>query len=86
MKINWKVRLKNPMVWITAFPTIVALIYAVLAVFGVVPSITKETVLDVFYAAVAALATLGIIVDPTTKGVSDSDRAMNYIKPSGGEE
>ena len=86
MKINWKVRLKNPMVWITAFPTIVALIYAVLAVFGVVPSITKETVLDVFYAAVAALATLGIIVDPTTKVVSDSDRAMNYIKPSGGEE
>ncbi len=86
MKINWKVRLKNPMVWITAFPTIVALVYAVLAVFGVVPSITKETVLDLFYAAVAALATLGIIVDPTTKGISDSDRAMNYIEPGGGEE
>ena len=85
MKINWKVRLKNPMVWITAFPTIVALVYAVLAVFGVVPSITKETVLDLFYAAVAALATLGIIVDPTTKGISDSDRAMNYIEPGGGE-
>ena len=86
MKINWNVRLKNPMVWITAFPTIVALVYAVLAVFGVVPSITKETVLDLFYAAVAALATLGIIVDPTTKGISDSDRAMNYIEPGGGEE
>ena len=86
MKINWKVRLKNPMVWITAFPTIVTAIYALLALLGIVPSITKETIMDVFTAIVSLLATLGIIADPTTPGVSDSDRAMSYTKPGGGVE
>lgn len=84
MKINWKVRLKNPAFWITAVPALVTLIYAVLALFGVVPSITKETVLDAFAAIMAALSTLGVIVDPTTKGLTDSERALNYDKPNGG--
>jgi len=26
---------------------------------------------------------LGIIIDPTTKGASDSERALNYDKPKG---
>ena len=86
MRINWKVRLKNPTFWITAVPALVTLIYAVLALFDVVPSITKETVLDAFAAIMAALSTLGVIVDPTTKGVSDSDRALKYERPSGGEQ
>lgn len=83
MKINWKVRFRNPTFWLTAVPALITLIYAVLALFEVVPSVTKETVLDAFTAIVAALSTLGIIVDPTTKGVTDSVRAMGYTKPKG---
>lgn len=83
MKINWKVRFRNPTFWLTAVPALITLIYAVLALFGIVPSVTKETVLDAFTAIVAALSTLGIIVDPTTKGVTDSVRAMGYTKPKG---
>ncbi|WP_420911006.1 phage holin [Lysinibacillus fusiformis] len=26
---------------------------------------------------------LGIIIDPTTKGTSDSEQALNYDKPKG---
>lgn len=85
MKINWKVRLKNPTFWLTAIPALITLIYAVLALFGVVPSITKETVLDAFAAIMAALSTLGVFVDPTTKGIGDSERALNYNSPGGSE-
>lgn len=86
MKINLKVRLKNPTFWLTAIPSIITLVYAILALFGVVPSITKEIILDVFMALMSALSTLGVFVDPTTPGVSDSTRAMFYNIPGGGAD
>lgn len=81
MKINWKVRLKQPAFWIATIPVVISFVYSVLALLGVVPSITEESVQNLFIMAVSLLAQLGIVVDPTTKGVSDSDRAMNYDKP-----
>jgi phi LC3 family holin len=81
MKINWKVRLKQPAFWIATIPVVISFVYSVLALAGVVPSITEESVQNLFIMAVSLLAQLGIVVDPTTKGVSDSDRAMNYDKP-----
>jgi phi LC3 family holin len=86
MKINWKVRLKNPTFWITVIPALITVIYAVLALFDVIPNVAEETLVNGFMAVMSVLATLGIVVDPTTKGIKDSDRAMNYDKPSGGNE
>lgn len=86
MKINWKVRLKNPTFWITSAPAIITFVYSILALFGVVPSITKDVVMNVYFAVVAILVEFGVVVDPTTKGIGDSDRAMNYDKPGGGAE
>ena len=85
MKINWKVRLKNPTFWITVVPAIVTVVYAVLALFDVIPNVAEETVVKGFMALMSILATFGIVVDPTTKGVNDSDRAMNYDKPCEGD-
>ena len=81
MKINWKVRLKQPAFWIATIPVVISFVYSVLALLGVVPSITEDSVQNLFIMVVSLLAQLGIVVDPTTKGVSDSDRAMNYDKP-----
>lgn len=81
MKINWKVRLRQPAFWIATVPVVITFVYSVLALLGVAPSITQDTVQNLFVALVALLAQFGIIVDPTTKGVSDSDRAMTYDKP-----
>lgn len=81
MKINWKVRLKNPVVWLTLIPTFVAFVYAVLMALGIVPSISESVVTDALTAIVTALAALGILNDPTTAGVNDSERAMEYEKP-----
>lgn len=81
MKINWKVRIKQPAFWIATVPVVITFVYSVLALLGVAPSITQDTVQNLFIALVALLAQFGIIVDPTTKGVGDSDRAMTYDKP-----
>ena len=82
MKINWKVRLKQPSFWIATIPVVITFVYSVLALIGIAPSITQDTVQNLFLALVAVLAQFGIVVDPTTKGVSDSDRAMKYNKPN----
>ena len=81
MKINWKVRLKQPAFWIATIHVVISFVYSVLALAGVVPSITEESIQNVFITIVAVLAQFGITVDPTTKGIGDSDRAMKYDKP-----
>ncbi len=82
MKINWKVRIKQPAFWIATIPVMITFVYSVLAFAGFTPSITEDIAQNLFIAIVALLAQFGIIVDPTTKGVNDSDRAMNYDKPN----
>ena len=81
MKINWKVRLRQPAFWIATVPVTITFVYSVLAFANIVPTITEDTVQNLFIAAVSVLAQLGIIVDPTTKGIGDSERAMTYNKP-----
>ena len=81
MKINWKVRIKNPVFWVTVIPSIVSAVYLVLAAFRVTPSVTENVITDALLAAVGALTTVGVLVDPTTKGISDSAQAMTYDKP-----
>ena len=81
MKINWKVSLRQPAFWIATIPVVITFVYSVFALVGIVPSITQDAVQNLFLALVAVLAQFGIVVDPTTKGVSDSDRAMKYDKP-----
>lgn len=86
MKINWKVRFKNK-VFLTSFISlIVGFVYSMLALFDVFPSITKNNVLEIVNQLLTFLGLLGIIVDPTTEGFSDSNRAMSYDEPWKDEE
>ena len=81
MNINWKLRLQNKATLVPLFVTIVTAIYQILAICGVTPSVTQSSIVDVFYLIVDALTMVGIVTDPTTKGVSDSSRAMTYGQP-----
>ena len=83
MKINWLVRIKNKNFWIAVIPAVLLFVQVVLAVFGVTIDIGDlgNKLLAVVNAAFAVLSILGIVTDPTTKGISDSDQAMTYIKP-----
>lgn len=78
MKINWKARFKNKAFVITFVTLIVAFVYQMLGVFNIVPSVSEETVVNIITIVVNFLAMIGVMVDPTTDGVSDSDRAMTY--------
>ncbi|MDO4832416.1 MAG: phage holin [Clostridia bacterium] len=83
MKINWKVRLKNPVFWVTVTPALITLVYTILGLLGVVPGIDEDVVTQLATALISALTTIGILVDPTTAGLNDSARAMEYDVPKG---
>lgn len=83
MKLNWTVRLKNKTFWMAVIPAIAVVIQAVAGVFGYTVSLDTMVgkLLAVVDAVFALLIVLGIVVDPTTYGVSDSARAMTYTEP-----
>lgn len=80
-KINWKVRFKNK-VWLGSFLSlIVGFIYSMLALFDVFPAVTQNIILQIMNEILTFLGLIGVIVDPTTAGIEDSDRAMSYEEP-----
>lgn len=83
MSINWKVRIRNHQFWVSVIPALALVIQAVAAVFGWTLDFTSliGKLIGVVDAVFALLVILGIVVDPTTAGVSDSRRAMGYEEP-----
>lgn len=75
--LNLKIRLKNKTFIITMMTTIIAFVYQMLAQFEVVPKITQDQTMQVLMLIVNILAGLGILVDPTTDGLKDSERVLN---------
>ena len=78
MKINIKARLRNKTFIISMVTLVVSFSYKLLAVADIVPAVSESEILELLGLMVNVFAIAGIIVDPTTKGVSDSDRAMTY--------
>lgn len=88
MKINWKVRIKNPVFWWQVF---LALLLPIITYFGlnvqdltswkIVGEVFIQAVSNPYVLATAALSVWNAINDPTTPGTSDSSRAMRYDAP-----
>jgi len=83
MNVNWIVRIKNKTFWMTVIPALALVVQAVAALFGWKLDLGDVVgkLLAVVDAVFALLVILGIVVDPTTTGVSDSKRAMTYDEP-----
>ena len=83
MKINWSVRIKNKVFWFAIIPAILMLIQTIGNVFGIVFDFgdLSDKLLAVIEAVFVVLAILGIVADPTTTGVSDSEQALTYTEP-----
>ena len=87
MKINIPVRMKNPWFWI-------GLVGVILSAMGMSPEMftsweaveqaVRELVSNPYMLGCVAMAILGVVTDPTTKGISDSNLAMTYDKPKEG--
>lgn len=81
--INWKVRMRNKSFWLAVVPAALLLAQVIAVPFGYnfeIDVINKQF-LDIINAAFAFLSILGVVTDPTTKGVSDSEQALSYSKP-----
>ena len=84
MKINLKVRLQNKAFLLTMLSAVVAFVYQMCGIFGIVPAIGEDMVIQLVGLVLNVLVGIGILVDPTTAGVNDSKRALGYQTP--GEE
>ena len=86
MSINWKVRLRNKTFWLSLIPAALLLVQVIAAVFGYTLDLGDlgNKLLAVVNALFAVLSILGVVTDPTTKGVSDSAQALSYEEPKEG--
>ena len=86
--INWKIRLMNKQFWLSLIPALALCAQAIAAVFGWEIDLTTAVgrLLTVVNTVFALLVVLGVVVDPTTAGFGDSDRALGYDEPWEDEE
>lgn len=93
--INWKVRAKSPQFWIGLIGVIASPVLAYLGI-GFEDLTTWDSVANVFTqfftnpyligtVVMAVLSFIGVLTDPTTKGVSDSEQALGYTEPKSKE-
>lgn len=89
MKINWKVRFKNPVFWVQIAVAVVVPILAYLGMswedvttWHALGNIFVEAVKNPVILVSVALSVWNAVNDPTTTGLSDSTQAMSYTKPS----
>lgn len=78
--INWQIRIKNKTFWLTLIPAVLLLVQAVSAPFGYTWDfvVLNQQLAAIINALFAVLAILGVVIDPTTEGVGDSERALMY--------
>lgn len=81
--INWTVRFKNKNFWLAVIPAVLLLVQTVAAVFGFSLDLGDigNKLIAVVNAAFSVLVVLGVVVDPTTAGISDSKQARGYNFP-----
>lgn len=90
--INWKVRLYNPTWWLGMIGIVMSpvlaylgLAYSDLTTWSSLADVSVKFISNPYLIGtviVSVLGAIGVTVDPTTKGISDSNRAMTYTKPS----
>lgn len=83
MNINWRVRAKNRNFWLTLIPALFLLVQALAAPFGIELDfgVLSEQMARIVNALFAVLAILGVVCDPTTEGIRDSELALTYDEP-----
>lgn len=86
MTINWKVRIKNKTFWLALIPAVLLLVQVCAAPFGYEWDFgaLNAQLAAIVNALFSVLAIMGIVADPTTAGVGDSEQAMGYTEPKEG--
>ena len=90
--INWKVRFKNPVFLaqlalsvMTPILAYAGLTLADLTSWSAVGQILVDAVSNPYVLGMVTVSVWNALNDPTTAGVKDSEQAMTYNSPKGGE-
>lgn len=88
MKINWKVRIKNPLFWVQVGLSILAPVMAYLGIstedltsWSMLGATLFEAVKNPYVLGLVLISVWNAINDPTTSGMSDSKQALTYSTP-----
>lgn len=83
MKINLLVRFKNKAFWLSLIPALLLVAQTIASLFGYNWDfiVLNQQITAIINAVFAVLSILGIVVDPTTAGFGDSQRALTYTEP-----
>lgn len=89
MGINWKIRLKNPVFYVQL---ILSVMMPVLAYMGLtlqdlttwpaVWNVLAQAVSNPYVLGMVIVSVYNAVIDPTTTGITDSRKAMEYFKPN----
>lgn len=79
--INWKLRLKNKSTLAGIASAVIICASSITQALGVSLPVDAQTATNAVTAILAVLCALGVVVDPTTAGISDSQQAMGYQAP-----
>ncbi|MGN4126049.1 phage holin [Lysinibacillus sphaericus] len=82
MRINWKIRLMHKPFLLALLSLLLLLAQQVAALFGYeLTSAMSEQLTSIINTGLSIFVLMGVIVDPTTQGTRDSERALMYRKP-----
>lgn len=81
MNINWILRLKNKETLTTLAVGTITFVYLVLGCFNIVAPVAQDQVTQIVMTFINLLCLSGIVIDPTTAGISDSKEALEYTEP-----
>lgn len=82
--MNWQVRIKNPYFWIG----LAGVVFTAMGVnpetltsWGAVIDSLKMLISNPYMIVAVIVAVLGVLNDPTTAGIKDSEQALTYTEP-----
>ena len=81
--INWKVRLKNKVFWLSLIPALLLLAQVAAGLFGFTLELEGRQAKrrELGNALCALVTSRGVVADPTTAGEGDSRLALSYEEP-----
>lgn len=79
--MNLKLRLKNKSTLLALILAAVSFVYQVCGIVGIVPPVSEDSITQMAGAVLNVLVGLGVLVDPTTSGITDSTQALAYDTP-----
>lgn len=89
MKINLKVRFKNPMFYaqlilsvLTPILTYLGLTATDISTWSILGEVLLKAISNPYVLSLVVLNVYNTLVDPTTKGFGDSEQALTYDTPS----